>query len=105
MFRVPRPDFDLPEDLSSTDAGDVYRVGALLYAMLTTKSPRPRDLADNKWHDEIEVTIRRSHSPRDLNAVSERLDRICMKCLEPSPADRYASLRDLMKDLGSGTFR
>jgi serine/threonine protein kinase len=99
---VTHPEFAAPEAASGdvtdvTSAADVYRVGALLYAMLTTKSPQ------------LEVAQKRSQdafadytpvSPRQLNpAVSEKLEAICLKCLAPAPIDRYGSLREVAEAL------
>jgi serine/threonine-protein kinase len=73
---------------------DVYSLGAILYTMLTGRTP----------YDEGSVmrTILKIRSPempvsvRKLQPrVPVKLERICMKCLRKRPADRYQSARTL----------
>jgi serine/threonine protein kinase len=79
---------------------DVYALGAILYRLLT-----------NKFVFEAEtplLTILLVLSPdlpvdvRQLRPdVSPELDRICMKCLNKSPADRFADAGALARELRS----
>jgi len=94
------PDFMAPEEefgaQQATGTGiDVYRVGALLYAMLTGQSPVSFDSA--------RLHLRRSVLPpvpvRQINPViSKTVEAICMKCLEDRP-DRYGTLEELIESI------
>lgn len=78
-------------------AADVYSLGAILYAMLTG---RPPFTSDNPVEVILQVLERdpdllRTHRPE----VPRELEWICLKCLEKSPADRYATATELGDDL------
>jgi len=92
--------FMAPEELQgiTTAATDVYRLGAVMYAMLTGEPP----FADRSG---LEATLRqligeRPMPPRQVNAkVGSDLEAVCMKCLEKRPEARYASLQELADSL------
>ena len=91
----PRTPFMAPEDSQGipTPATDVYRVGAVMYAMLTGLPPFASDEA---------LLLHRPRRPREVNPkVSRGLDEICMKCLEKRPDARYASAQHLADNLKS----
>ena len=98
---IARPSaFMAPEELqgTTTPATDVYRVGAVMYAMLTGEPPFAEQ-------DGMEATCRKvvegkPKSPRQLNPrVHGDLEAICMKCLEKEPEARYRSLQELADKL------
>jgi len=99
-LHIPDPHFVAPEEAlgvpqAVTRATDVYRVGALLYAMLTSHPPFAVDLASDRRQrpDPVE---HRLVSPSQINpSVAKNLEAICIKCLEYVPTNRYASLREL----------
>jgi serine/threonine protein kinase/WD40 repeat protein len=79
-------------------AADVYALGATLYALLTV---RPPFQAASAMDTVLMVVGDEPVPPRRLNASIPRdLDVICVKCLEKSPARRYASASALADDLG-----
>ncbi len=91
IFRSPMA----PEDSQGipTPATDVYRVGAVMYAMLTGLRPFASDEA---------LLEGRPRRPRDVNRkVSRGLEKICMKCLEKRSDARYASAQHLADNLKS----
>jgi serine/threonine-protein kinase len=96
-----RPDFMAPEEHSltppaATAAIDVYRVGALLYAMLTGRSPVSLDSVRATGWQSVPAPV----PVRQINpAISKTLETICMKCLEEGPLDRYGSLRELTESV------
>ncbi|HET9362279.1 MAG TPA: hypothetical protein VFO58_21155 [Vicinamibacterales bacterium] len=98
-----RPDFAPPEGHAAplggvNEAVGVYRVGALLYAMLTTQPPIPAKVARRRWHEHLAEYV--PVSPRQINpSVSEKLEAVCLKCLERAPTDRYGSLRETIEAL------
>ena len=76
---------------------DVYGLGAILYEMLTGRSPFTAESAAALLQ---KVINENAQPPSQLRAeVPTDLGMICLKCLEKSPGDRYRSARDLADDL------
>jgi serine/threonine protein kinase len=95
------PDFMAPEERSGTQqatmaAIDIYRVGALLYAMLTGRSPVSLDSVRATGWQSVPAPV----PVRQINpAISKRFETICMKCLQEKPLDRYGSLQELIESV------
>lgn len=87
------------EGVEPTPAADVYRVGAVLYAMVTGQPPfsQAGDLIGT-----IRDVLDQSPAPvRQRNPeVSADLEAVCMKCLEKQPMYRYAESGDLVDVFG-----
>lgn len=58
-----------------TERSDVFGIGAILYELLTTRSPGSDFVAPSKVRDDIPAEV----------------DRILLHCLAPDPADRFES--------------
>jgi eukaryotic-like serine/threonine-protein kinase len=91
-----------PEEIGGGDraspAAAVYRVGALLYVMLTGEPPFDGSIAEIM----AGILERRPVRPTQLNpSVSIDVEAVCLKCLEKRPEDRYASLPGLVDALGA----
>lgn len=95
------PSYMAPEQAAArkdlTTAADVYSLGAILYELLVGWPPfrgsQPLDIV-------LQVMEQAPAPPRSLNrAIDPGLDRICSKCLEKAPADRYESAAALAEDL------
>jgi serine/threonine-protein kinase len=93
------PEYMAPEQFDGwvSKACDIYGLGAILYKMLTGRSP----LAG----DHLSETMRQSRErepilPRAWDAeVDHGLEAICLKCLEKDAAHRYASAGAVADDL------
>jgi len=94
------PTFMAPELFSGTPASpqsDVYAVGVMFYCLLTGRLPFRADRIDAliRMHLVDPVPDIRRIAP----GVNKRLARIIERCLAKSPADRYATARDLADEL------
>jgi len=96
------PSFMAPEQAAgkgkaTTEAADIYNLGAILYYLLTGKPPFVADSALDAMLLvlEGEAVLPRSVNPR----ISSDLERICLCCLSKSPEDRYPSAQELSDDL------
>ncbi|HEU5431344.1 MAG TPA: serine/threonine-protein kinase, partial [Thermomicrobiales bacterium] len=78
-------------------ACDIYALGVMLYEMLTGRPPfHGQESVDTL----LAVLTEEPLPPRRLTAhIPRDLETICLKCLEKSPARRYASAGELAADL------
>jgi len=97
------PAFWAPEQahgrLDAMDARtDVYGVGGLLYAGLTGRPP----CSGGSLAEAIAALEAPLVRPRELTPdVDPELERICLRCLEKAPEDRYPSAEALAADLAA----
>ena len=94
------PQYISPEQIRGQEAdqrSDLYALGIVAFELLTGQNPHPAGSS-------IEVIYQRLHAaPKDPGLVKADLPRhvreIVRRCLEPEPADRYATARDLLNAL------
>lgn len=76
---------------------DIYALGAVLYALLTSRAPF---VGESHVHIIQQVTRNEPVSPRMLNPnVPRDLETICLKCLNKEPHGRYGTAQLLADDL------
>ncbi len=96
------PSYMAPEQASGARKGlrattDVYGLGAIFYELLTARAPFR---AETVPETVVAVLERDPIPPRELCPdVPRELETICLKCLEKSPQDRYASAAALADEL------
>ncbi|WP_169976273.1 serine/threonine-protein kinase [Tautonia rosea] len=99
---VGTPGYMAPEQAAGKgrDVGpssDLYSLGAILYECLTGRPPHNGEAALATL---VQVIEGEPPEPRVLNPdIPRPLEKICLKCLEKDPSDRYASAGDLANDL------
>ncbi len=82
---------------ASGPAADIYALGVCLYVSLTGRFPFPGETLE-----EIRASVLAGDMalPREVDStVPEALQRICLRAMELSPRDRYATARALAADL------
>jgi WD40 repeat protein len=78
-------------------ATDVWGLGAMLYEMVTGRTPLQADDPARAPATPLESEIRR---PSQYGALPADLEAICLKCLSRDPTKRYSTARELADDLG-----
>jgi len=84
------------------ERSDVYALGIILFELLAGRSPFPRhtELPFNDMLKQMVADRQMVPRVRSLNAgVSQSMEAIVSRCLEPLPARRYQSAHDLHDDL------
>lgn len=85
---------------------DQYAIGIILFQILCnlrpyqTKNPDPKERKREEQQGIIENSTKLPKPPSSKgNFMEADLQYVCMKCLEPDPRDRYATVARLQKDL------
>lgn len=98
---IGTPRYMAPELLSGTQppstAADVYALGAVLYCLIVGQPPFVAATAAETFRQIAECA---PGSPEIINpGIGRDLSRICMKCLEKSPSQRYITASAFADDL------
>jgi alpha-tubulin suppressor-like RCC1 family protein/tRNA A-37 threonylcarbamoyl transferase component Bud32 len=100
--RLLTPGYASPEQLRGTlqtTAADIYSLGAVLYKILTGRSPHESESGELQAI-EIVAGTRHVPPPRRLNpAIPTDIDSILQKTLRLQPEERYASVEALAADV------
>lgn len=96
------PDYMAPEqvDRIADERTDVFGLGAVLYELLTSRSPH--GWAEGVRPHDWQRLVREAHfeKPRRLNPQIPRvLEAICLKALSRDPTARYQTAAELARDL------
>jgi serine/threonine protein kinase len=74
-------------------ATDIYALGTILYELLAGRRPFQGGTVQEMF---VQVQVRRPDPPsRWVHGIPDELDLICLRCLEKSPGDRYATADEL----------
>ncbi|MGY6555729.1 MAG: protein kinase domain-containing protein [Wenzhouxiangella sp.] len=110
LTRVFTPQYAAPEQLSGepvTTATDVFAIGALLFRLLTGRTPfdasvhrRTTELSGPPSRELGSNTLLSSSERRQLQlTIRGDLDNVVQKALAPEPSERYANAEQLADDL------
>ncbi len=76
---------------------DIWSMGVIFYEMLTGQRPFRSNSIDGLF--EL-IQKKDPRPPRQFDAsIDQELERICLKCLQKSPSDRYLVAQDFITDL------
>ncbi|MDP9004744.1 MAG: protein kinase [Verrucomicrobiota bacterium] len=100
---IGTPTYMAPEQAKGTSrnvgaAADIYALGAILYELLAGRPPFLAEESETTLTHRVitEVPV----SPAfHIPSVPRDLERICLKCLQKEPGDRYSSAAALAEDL------
>jgi serine/threonine protein kinase len=97
------PAYMAPEQargLQPTPSVDIYALGVVLYEMLTGELPHDGSTATDLLRRRVEEL---APTPRERSQhLSRRWELVILRCLEPDPADRFASVDEVVRALEGG---
>lgn len=78
---------------------DIYALGVILYQILALKLPfRRPSIKEFTQNVHLEKVVPPSEAA-PYRDIPPALEKICMRCIEPSPSRRYRSMEELIQDL------
>ena len=100
--RMLTPNYASPEQICGAGhatATDVYSLGAVLYKLLTGRSPHESETGKPSVADILAGTMRVPPATRFNSRLPSDLDYILRKALRPEPDERYASVDAFAGDI------
>lgn len=91
-----------PEQLrgESDERSDVFSLGAILYEVLTGRPPYAEADGETTGAFRARIDEARHPKPRQVRpGVPRALEAVCLKAMAPDPAARYASARELGREV------
>ncbi len=86
-----------------TPASDQYAIGVMLYQLLCSRRPWQSSAEESEAPGILEArAVRKIPPPPPSSSVSridKQLKKVCLRCLEPNPEDRYRDTEELAEDL------
>ena len=99
------PGYMAPEQITS-DAGelgvksDIYSLGALLYTLVTLKSPAGDLPREQVFQQTLSGTVPRPSELADNEELAaESLEAVILHAMAPNPDDRYSSVKEMRTDI------
>jgi hypothetical protein len=101
---VGTPHYMSPEQAMGDNANvagtsDIYSIGLILYQMLTLRLPYDAETAEEQLEALLNAPIPRPSERAPGREIPPELESICMKALSRKPSDRFASTRDLWREI------
>ena len=94
------PEQITPEAGTQGIKSDIYALGALLYTLVTTKSPAAEQPREIVFQQTLTGTFPRpSEAAENAELIPESLVAVILKAMAPNPVDRYTSVRELRTDI------
>lgn len=86
-----------------TPASDQYAIGVMLYQLLCSRRPWQSSAEESEAPGILEVKARSKILPpppsSSTSKIDKQLKKVCLRCLEPKPEDRYRDAEELAEDL------
>lgn len=76
---------------------DIFSIGIVLYEMMTQKEPFRGPTIQDTFNNIINTKPVPPHEAAPHRFIPTKLEKICLKALEKEPADRFASMDELLE--------
>ena len=100
------PGYMAPEQITGDNASfgvrtDIYALGAILYSMVTFKSPASATTVKKILLDTVKGNIIPPSKRAPNREIPYGIEAVIMKAMNPDPAGRYGSVRELRDDVAA----
>jgi len=99
---IGTPDYMAPEQArgegeKQCKCTDIFGLGAIFYVILTNIAPFRGNSGNSSLQRALEYDLKK---PSEVaKGIDPALEKICLKAMKEEPAERYASVKDLIDDL------
>ena len=101
-MRMLTPDYASPEQVTGGRVGtaaDIYSLGAILYKLLTGRSPHAFEDESAEAITSLIATLEVARPSKSVPELKGDLDSILLKALRKDPQERYATVEQFSEDL------